>query len=246
MLRLSCTASLTMSHLKDKFTHREQQILITAERLLLESSDYDLSLDELATELDMAKGTLYKHFSSKDELFLKMLIAQHANRLAITYIQDGAGAQLARFVLSILMHPRRTVMSVYLEERLSAESAELTPLFNELYQYRMQMTEYLQIAVQAYLDEQGSTMPAISFISSLLSMSIGGANLLSSSFYQRYVGVDGRGALICQLVYQVLSLPSLCITSTNIDTLPTDGSKPKELTKPEAPKLIKPLMPPVV
>ena len=235
-----------MSQYKDKFTHREQQILTVAEQLLLESGDYDLSLDELAAELDMAKGTLYKHFGSKDELFLKILVAQSQDKLRLTHIQDGAGAQLTRLILLLLRNPRKTVMSMYLEERLSATSVGLAPLFDELYRCRLEFTEHLHAIAQTYLDEQDSAMSVVSFMSSLFSMSIGGANLLSSSFYQRYVGVDGRDALICQLVYQILNLPHLCTVSVSVDVPTAELPKPKQSTKPEAPKLIRPLMPPAV
>ena len=57
-----------MSKRKDKFIARHQRILQTAEAMLLESGDYRLILDELAKKLQLAKGTLYRHFTSKDEL----------------------------------------------------------------------------------------------------------------------------------------------------------------------------------
>ena len=33
-----------------------------------------MTLDELVAELDIAKGTLYKHFRSKNELLLELII----------------------------------------------------------------------------------------------------------------------------------------------------------------------------
>ena len=62
-----------MTSRKEQFKCREQQILEVAEQLLLESGDYDLTLDSLARHLDLAKGTLYKHFVSKDELLLLLI-----------------------------------------------------------------------------------------------------------------------------------------------------------------------------
>ena len=50
-----------------QFKVREESILAMAEQLLLESGNGDITLDSLADQLDLAKGTLYKHFSSKDE-----------------------------------------------------------------------------------------------------------------------------------------------------------------------------------
>mgnify|MGYP003416552594 CR=1 FL=1 len=55
---------------QQQFKNREEVILAVAEQLLLESGEGDITLDSLAEQLDLAKGTLYKHFTSKDELFL--------------------------------------------------------------------------------------------------------------------------------------------------------------------------------
>ena len=59
---------------QQQFKNREEKILATAEQLLLEAGSGDITLDSLADQLDLAKGTLYKHFSSKDELYLRIII----------------------------------------------------------------------------------------------------------------------------------------------------------------------------
>ena len=51
-----------------QFRAREVLIFQVAEQLLLENGESGMTLDALAAELDLAKGTLYKHFQSKDEL----------------------------------------------------------------------------------------------------------------------------------------------------------------------------------
>ncbi len=47
-----------------QFLMRKEKILSVAEKLLLENNQ-EITLDELVAELDIAKGTLYKHFRSK-------------------------------------------------------------------------------------------------------------------------------------------------------------------------------------
>lgn len=44
-----------------QFLMRKEKILSVAEKLLLENNQ-EITLDELVAELDIAKGTLYKHF----------------------------------------------------------------------------------------------------------------------------------------------------------------------------------------
>ena len=58
---------------QQQFKNREEKILATAEQLLLEAGSGDITLDSLADQLDLAKE-LYKHFSSKDELYLRIII----------------------------------------------------------------------------------------------------------------------------------------------------------------------------
>ena len=48
-----------------QFRAREALIFQVAEQLLLENGEAGMTLDALAAELDLAKGTLYKHFQSK-------------------------------------------------------------------------------------------------------------------------------------------------------------------------------------
>ena len=74
-----------MSSRKELFEIRESKILQTAEQLILESGEGDLTLDSLAQHLDLAKGTLYKHFASKDELLLRILI--HDERKLFTQVR---------------------------------------------------------------------------------------------------------------------------------------------------------------
>ena len=45
-----------------QFRAREAQIFEVAEQLLLENGESGMTLDALAMALDLAKGTLYKHF----------------------------------------------------------------------------------------------------------------------------------------------------------------------------------------
>ena len=50
---------------QQNFLLRKEKILAMAETLLLDNNQ-DITLSELAAELDIAKGTIYKHFKSKN------------------------------------------------------------------------------------------------------------------------------------------------------------------------------------
>lgn len=191
---------------KEQFYLRERQILQTAEQLLLESGDYDLTLDDLAKHLDVAKGTLYKHFKSKDELLLRILIEYEKRLYAINQIGDGTGAGVARMVLQQLLRPQRAMMFNHMEEKLSTK-AGLNQLFSKLYQVRRERMKCLYEIAERYLVEQNSAMPTHEYLSSIWAVGQGGSGLLNSSFYQRYLG--SREELIRAWTYQILMLPKI-------------------------------------
>ncbi|MCX6159345.1 MAG: TetR/AcrR family transcriptional regulator [Ignavibacteriae bacterium] len=57
--------------MKDDKTEKEK-ILVVADKLFRENGLYKTSMDELAALLQISKKTIYKHFSSKDNLVLEI------------------------------------------------------------------------------------------------------------------------------------------------------------------------------
>lgn len=196
-----------MSNRKQQFELREMRILQTAEQLLLESGEGDLTLDSLALTLDLAKGTLYKHFSSKDELLMRILIDYEKCKLDMIVVEDGAGAGVARLVLQLLNLPHRAILFNQIEERLSSTASGLNKMFAELYSIRRERMVRMSKIVQLYLSEQDSAMNIRDYMATLYAVGQGGASLLNSSFYQRYLG--SRDTLKIALVRQMLDLPRL-------------------------------------
>ena len=97
-----------------QFKAREENILAMAEQLLLESGDGDITLDSLADQLDLAKGTLYKHFSSKDELYLRIIIRYEEQLFDINRIDDCPSAGVARMIFQQLFNPQKAMLLKYM------------------------------------------------------------------------------------------------------------------------------------
>ena len=188
-----------------QFRSREELIFKAAERLLLESGELGMTLDALALELDLAKGTLYKHFQSKDELYLHLIIRNEQVLLQMIEATADFPTHLAGYMQHHLGHSQRTVLLLQIEERLSAGATGLGSLFAQLYQIRKQRLRRIISVSSAYLVEQHSSMPARDYLAAIWSMTQGGAAILNSSFYQRYLGE--RESLQAALVEQVLVLP---------------------------------------
>ena len=188
------------------FRAREALIFQVAEQLLLENGESGMTLDALAAELDLAKGTLYKHFQSKDELYMLLIIRNE--RMLLEMIKDTAKEfpeQLAFFMLHHLHHPERTVLFHQIEERLSTTGQGIHHLFHELYQVRKQRLRIIIRMTDHYLAEIDSQMSGRDYLASIWSITHGGAAILNSSFYQRYLG--SRDTLRIALIDQALSMP---------------------------------------
>ncbi len=189
-----------------QFKMREENILAMAEQLLLESGNGDITLDSLADQLDLAKGTLYKHFSSKDELYLRIIIRYEEQLFEINRIEDSPSAGIARMIFQQLLNPQKAMLLNQIEERLAASVTGLNRLFGELYDIRRQRMKRLIDIISTYLKDSHSSLSARDYLSSIWAMGQGGAGLLNSSFYQRYLG--RRDTLRYALVIQMLDLPS--------------------------------------
>ena len=190
---------------QQQFKNREEKILATAEQLLLESGSGDITLDSLADQLDLAKGTLYKHFSSKDELYLRIIIRYEEQLFNINKIDDSVSAGVSRMILQQLMSPQKALLFNQIEERLAASAQGLNRMFGELYEIRRARMKRLIDLTSLYLQEQNSGLSTRDYLSTIWAIGQGGASLLNSSFYQRYLG--RRDTLRVALVQQMLDLP---------------------------------------
>ena len=190
---------------QQQFKNREEKILATAEQLLLEAGSGDITLDSLADQLDLAKGTLYKHFSSKDELYLRIIIRYEEQLFNINKIDDSVSAGVSRMILQQLMSPQKALLFNQIEERLAASAQGLNRMFGELYEIRRARMKRLIDLTSKYLQSQNSGLSTRDYLSTIWAIGQGGASLLNSSFYQRYLG--RRDTLRVALVQQMLDLP---------------------------------------
>ena len=189
-----------------QFRAREALIFQIAEQLLLENGEAGMTLDALAAELDLAKGTLYKHFQSKDELYMLLIIRNE--RMLLEMIQDTEKQfpeHLVFFMLHHLHHPERTSLFHQIEERLSTTGQGIQPLFSELYRVRRQRLRIIIRMTESYLLEIQSSMIMRDYLASIWSLTYGAAVILNSSFYQRYLG--SKDTLRVAYIDQALAMP---------------------------------------
>lgn len=81
-----CQNNIVMSTLSRKqreIKEREELILDTARPLLIEQGYHGLSMDRIAETLQYSKGTIYNHFSCKEEIIIALAIQTTEKRLGL-------------------------------------------------------------------------------------------------------------------------------------------------------------------
>lgn len=89
---------------------RTELILETAEEILTRKGYYGASMDEIAGQAGVAKGTLYQHFPTKEDLFFA-LIEQALDRFEQMVQQIATSSSNAREKLERIFH------YIYIEQR---------------------------------------------------------------------------------------------------------------------------------
>jgi AcrR family transcriptional regulator len=65
-----------------EFKRREEDILAAALSLFNRDDWQTVTIDQIAAKAEIGKGTVYKHFSSKDEIYAKLVVEFHQSILA--------------------------------------------------------------------------------------------------------------------------------------------------------------------
>lgn len=160
---------------------REQLILAVAEEMLYENGYHDTSIDEIAARVGVAKGTVYLHFPSKEDLVAAVFTS--------TFEKFMRGIDEA---LSVTMTPREKLETILARMYEGFYARQIQLLYNSIdlkkfFQAReKQPWDTLVRRVAAILDEGKARgdfdkdMPTVVMVSAFFS-------LLSPRSYERLV-----------------------------------------------------------
>ncbi len=175
-----------------------------AESLILENNE-DITLNELASEMDIAKGTIYKHFKSKNQLYLELIIANEQRLLEISKrFNSDFRIYVSEYMLYHLHNSNRTILLHMIEERLTNTEKGLNELFQLLYQIREDRILIIRDMTRSYLDANHSSMSIRDYLSFIWTVTYGASLLLNSTSYQKAIG--SRERLIELYVNQALMI----------------------------------------
>lgn len=126
---------------KKLFLAREQRIIETTLALLLEQSIDRVTVSKIAVRAGIGKGTVYKHFLTKNEILIRIVLDYERYitdtlAIGIQKAENGdPGAAAKAYFQARLEHPERDRLMQNLEVRL-IDSGEVTDQIEELHQLR--------------------------------------------------------------------------------------------------------------
>jgi TetR/AcrR family transcriptional regulator len=126
---------------KKLFLAREQRIIDAAIELFLEESIDRITVSKIAVRAGIGKGTVYKHFLTKNEILIRIILDYEQN--ITTKLTDGikraeagdSGAAAKSYFQARLENPRLDRLIQQLEDRL-VESGDVIDQVEQLHQLR--------------------------------------------------------------------------------------------------------------
>lgn len=191
-----------MKNLKQE--QKKNEILNTIEKLVLENNQ-EIAMHDLALAMDIAKGTIYKSFKSKNHLYIELLILNEKRLLELAKLyENDIQVNVTSYMLYHMQESNRTVLFHSIEERITSQESKLHKFFEELYDLREQRIKFLKNLVQAHLEAHKSNISIRDYLSYVWTITYGACLLLSSTYYQKSVG--DRSNLMGFYIKQALTL----------------------------------------
>lgn len=182
----------------------EIKILEETEKLLLENNQ-EIVIDELASALEVAKGTIYNYFKSKNEIYLELLIMNENRLLSITKNYSGnIQNAISEYMLYHLQNANRTVILHNIEEKITLSERGLNQKFKKLYAIREQRILEVKKSIIIFLKNCNSLISVSDYLSYIWTVTHGACLLLSSSYYQK--SLSKRSKLIHFYISKVLNV----------------------------------------
>ena len=138
-----------------EFRRREQEILDTALRLFLEQGEDSVTVEMIADEVGIGKGTIYKHFKSKAEIYLRLMLDYEGDLASLLHsesIERDREALSRDYFAFRMSDPERYRLFDRLEEKL-VKSNQLPELVDQLHQIRASNFNHLTGVIQERIDD---------------------------------------------------------------------------------------------
>lgn len=138
-----------------EFRRREQEILDTALQLFLEQGEDTVTVEMIADAVGIGKGTIYKHFKSKTEIYLRLMLdyERELNKLFQSDSVSKDKEALSRAYFEFRMgDPERYRLFDRLEERI-VKGRQAPEMVEQLHTIRASNFERLTRLIEDRISE---------------------------------------------------------------------------------------------
>ena len=174
------------------FRRREEDILQRAQELFITHGEDKVTVEMIADAVGIGKGTIYKHFETKDEICLRLMI-RYEDELAQVFIrlvdgEDKDSARLAKDYFSFRMNdPERYALFDRLEHKLT-NTTSCPELVKDLHEIRASNMDQLTAIVETRISEgKLQDVPAYFHVFAAWALAHGAVALYHSKFYQEFI-----------------------------------------------------------
>lgn len=175
-----------------EFRRREELILERALELFIAHGEDKVTVEMIADAVNIGKGTIYKHFSTKDEIYLRLMI-RYEEELAAMFdrLDDSSAedrAQLAKEYFSFRMRdPDKYALFDRLEHKLTNQTS-CPELVAKLHEIRASNYDKLVNVIKMRIAEgKLEDVPPYFHIFAAWALVHGAVALYHSKFYQEYI-----------------------------------------------------------
>lgn len=173
-----------------EFRQREREILDTALTLFLQHGEDRVTVEMIADEVGIGKGTIYKHFETKNEIYLLLMI-HYEEELADLFRNikgsDDKSKLPTEYFRFRISDPKRYQLFDRLEHKVIQDQA-VPELVKQLHTIRASnLTTLTDIIKERIADETLEDVPPNYHIAVAWALAHGAVALMESPFYQSYI-----------------------------------------------------------
>lgn len=175
-----------------EFRRREEEILQKAQELFIEHGEDKVTVEMIADGVGIGKGTIYKHFETKDEIYLRLML-RYEDQLGEVFdqLEEGDGKDRTRLAKEYfgfrMKNPEKYALFDRLEHKLTSNNS-CPELVEKLHETRASNLDRLEKIIRARIAEgKLQDVPPKYHILAAWALVHGAVALYHSKFYSEFI-----------------------------------------------------------
>jgi len=172
-----------------EFKRREEEILETALDLFRVHGEDKVTVEMIADNVGIGKGTIYKHFKSKSDIYICLLITYEQQLAGLLATEDFSDPESLwrRYFEFRMSDPEQALLFDRLEDRL-VKGEEYETEIAEVHQIRNENMQVLTTLVEKRIESgKLEQVPAYYHLSASWALVHGALALHDSSFFKEFI-----------------------------------------------------------